>query len=162
MQQMSLNLGGEPLIQKDSAVCFKCGMVAPTESEIKHSPSCPIRGSTVFAGNTSGLQPLGYAVLVMPYEPELNTSLLIVPANVRERTATVETRAIVVAIGSECWRNEKEPRAAVGDRVLIVRYAGNMVVGTADGRQYRMVNDLDIFCRVLTDKGYQLIGDDNG
>jgi co-chaperonin GroES (HSP10) len=159
MKQMSLNFGSPVIKETAQAVCFKCGMAAPTEAEIKHAPSCPTKGSLAFTGNTSGLEPGGYAVLVLPFEPELNASMIIVPANVRERTATVETRAIVVAVGSEAWKDESKPRAVPGDRVLIARYAGIMVVGTADGRQYRMVNDRDIYCRITADKGFSLSGD---
>ena len=98
--------------------------------------------------NTSGLEPLGHAVLVEPYEPEIKQSLIHIPDPVRVRTMMVETRATVIAIGSECWGDEKAPRAKVGDKVFITAFAGYMVVGPLDGKQYRAINDRDLFMRI--------------
>lgn len=96
--------------------------------------------------NPSGLRPLGVAVLVKPYEPEINKSVLVMPETVKERTASVETRAVIVAIGPEAWKDESAPRARLGDKVLISRFAGVMAIGVKDGERYRVVNDRDIFC----------------
>ncbi len=98
--------------------------------------------------NNSGLEPLGVAVLVEPYEPEVKKSIIQMPDSVKDRLSMVETRAIVVAIGSEAWKTEGQPRAAVGDLVLIAKFAGVEAKGTADGKKYRLVNDRDIFCRI--------------
>ena len=101
--------------------------------------------------NTSGLVPLGCAVLVEPYEPEKKGSLIVMPETVKERTLMVETRAKVLAIGSEAWADERIPRAKTGDHVLISKFAGTMAVGIKDGKTYRIVNDRDIFCALETD-----------
>lgn len=98
--------------------------------------------------NPSGLHPLGLAVLVKPYEPEINKSVLVMPETVKERTSAVETRAIVIAVGPEAWKDESQPRARLGDKVLISRFAGVMAIGVKDGERYRIVNDRDIFCRI--------------
>lgn len=98
--------------------------------------------------NESGLKPLGRAVLVIPYEPERKKSLLALPEDVKERSMMVEQRAIVLAIGPSCWDDEPEPRAKIGDKVLVTRYAGHMAKGTRDGKTYRLVNDRDIFCGI--------------
>lgn len=99
--------------------------------------------------NPSGLRPAGRAVLVLPYEPELDRarreSRLIIPETVRESTMMLENRAIVVAVGGAAWDDEREPRAKVGDLVLITKFAGFVSLG-ADGKIYRLVNDRDIFC----------------
>lgn len=98
--------------------------------------------------NKSGLKPLGRAVLVKPYEPEIKKSLIELPETVRERTTMVETRAIVIEAGSQAWNDEKEPRAKPGDKVLIAKFAGVLAVGTSDNERYRLVNDLDIYCKI--------------
>ena len=98
--------------------------------------------------NKSGLKPVGHAVLVEPYEPEIKKSLIELPSQVKERTAMVETRAIVVDVGPAAWEDEKVPRANIGDKVFITKFAGVMAVGIADGKQYRLINDRDIFCRL--------------
>jgi len=96
--------------------------------------------------NESGLRPLGHAVLVEPYEPQKKESLIVMPETVKERTLMVETRAVVVAVGPEAWVDESSPRAAVGDHVMISKFAGVMATGIKDGKSYRFVNDRDIFC----------------
>ena len=101
--------------------------------------------------NKSGLIPLGRAVLVEPYEPEIKKSTIVMPDSVKERTAMVETRAVVVAVGPACWDDESDPRAIPGDIVLIAKFAGVMAKGINDGKAYRLVNDRDIFCRIEED-----------
>ena len=98
--------------------------------------------------NTSGLVPLGRAVLVQPYEPEIKKSMIALPDTVSERTMMVESRAIVVAIGPAAWSDENEARAKPGDKVFITKYAGYMAKGPADGKMYRVVNDRDLFCGI--------------
>ena len=98
--------------------------------------------------NESGLLPKGRAVLVMPYEPDRVSSIIEMPDTVKDRMRTIEQRAIVVAVGPACWADESEPRATPGDKVLVSGFAGFMATGTADGKQYRFVNDKDIFAQI--------------
>ena len=98
--------------------------------------------------NESGLHPKGHAVLVRTVElEEMKASLIHIPASVRTTSAAMEHRAVVVEIGAEAWIEEKEPRAKVGDKVMITRMAGFVAVGN-DELVYRLVNDRDIFCSV--------------
>jgi co-chaperonin GroES (HSP10) len=101
--------------------------------------------------NTSGLKPVGVAVLVEPFEPEFKKSIIQIPVTVRMRTILAETRAIVVEIGPRAWLDEGAPRCSVGDKVLITRYAGTMITGPKDQKIYRFVNDRDIFCVIEAD-----------
>ncbi len=98
--------------------------------------------------NCSGIKPLGHAVLVEPYEPELKTSALYIPPEVRGKMQSADQRVRVIEAGPEAWIDEKQPRARPGDKVMVVRYVGIMIQGTADGKQYRLVNDKDIFCAI--------------
>jgi len=97
--------------------------------------------------NSSGVSPLGRAVLVEYYEPERRNTTIIIPESVRKGETLVEQRATVVEIGPACWPDEP-PRAQVGDRVLIARMSGYALTGPADGKLYRIVNDRDIFARI--------------
>ena len=97
--------------------------------------------------NLSGLEPLGRAVLVAPYEPEKVGSLIEIPEFVKERTTAVDTRVVIVAIGPNCWPDERA-RAVPGDKVLISKMAGHVARGTADGKLYRFINDRDVFARI--------------
>jgi co-chaperonin GroES (HSP10) len=101
--------------------------------------------------NPSGLEPLGVTVLVKPYEPEFRKSIIKIPITVRMRTQLTETRAVIVAIGPEAWQDEASPRARVGDKVMITRFAGAMLTGPLDEEVYRIVNDRDIFARISAD-----------
>jgi len=98
--------------------------------------------------NKSGLRPLGRAVLVKPYEPEVKEGLIKLPDQVKERMSMIEQRAVVLDVGPEAWVKEAKPRASIGDHVLISRYAGIMAVGPLDGQQYRLCNDNDLFCQI--------------
>lgn len=98
--------------------------------------------------NKSGLKPFGRAVLIKPYTPERKESLIVMPADVMERDQMVEQRAVVIEVGKYAWHDEPEPRASAGQKVLVSKFAGYMVKGTADGEQYRLVNDRDIFAGI--------------
>jgi co-chaperonin GroES (HSP10) len=100
--------------------------------------------------NASGLEPLGHAVLVRTYEPQTKSSIIALPDDVRGRMQQLEQRCVVVALGPECWKDEGVPRAKPGDRVLVTKFAGYIAGGdtTADGQNYRLVNDRDIFAKI--------------
>jgi len=98
--------------------------------------------------NESGLKPLGKAVLVKPYQPERKGGMIVIPANVQGRQAMIDHRATVVEVGADAWSDEPQPRAKPGDRVMIAAFSGFMSIGPADGQQYRIVNDRDIFCAI--------------
>lgn len=102
--------------------------------------------------NQSGLEPLGVAVLIQPYEPERKESLIVVPDEIRGKMAMVDSRAVVVAVGPSAWHDEPAPRAKPGDKVLVTKYSGFMVEGPKDGQRYRLVNDRDIFCAIKEEK----------
>jgi len=98
--------------------------------------------------NESGLRPLGRAVLIQPYTPERKTGLIVLPDEVAGRDSMLEQRAIVIEVGKSAWHDEFQPRACPGDKVLVSKFAGHMAQGTADGKQYRFVNDRDIFAAI--------------
>src|SRR5574337_1919391 len=96
--------------------------------------------------NTSGLKPCGRAVLVKPYKiEEFTAGGLLLPDTVRSKDQVAEQRAVMVEAGPTAWRDEPEPRAWPGDRILFSKWAGYQAIGPADGEVYRVVNDSDIF-----------------
>ncbi len=102
--------------------------------------------------NKSGLRPLGRAVLVEPYEPEIRVGKIVIPPQARERMSSAEQRATVIAVGPEAWLEESQPRAKPGDKVMISAYAGAMCIGPLDGKQYRVINCNDIFLSITDEK----------
>ena len=97
--------------------------------------------------NTSGLKPLGRAVLVEPYEATAKSETILILETTKERAASLETRAVVIEVGAACWPDEPA-RARKGDKVLLSNMAGVVAVGPLDGRRYRFVNDRDIFAKI--------------
>ena len=97
--------------------------------------------------NNSGLEAVGRAVLIRPYEIEVRSTIAI-PDHVRKSQQVAEQRAVVIQIGPEAWKDEMEPRAAIGDHVMVTKYAGFQATGPKDGEAYRLINDRDIFCRI--------------
>lgn len=100
--------------------------------------------------NRSGLRPLGHAILVEPYDPEMDKAkgLLVIPDTVSDRQKMVETRARIIDLGAEAWVEESRPRALPGEIVLISKYDGTVAKGPKDGKTYRLVNDEAIYCAV--------------
>ena len=102
--------------------------------------------------NASGLRPAGRAVLVSPYTPERKEGIIIIPDEALGRDQMIEQRAIVIEAGPSAWCDEPQPRASVGDKVLISKFSGYMATGTKDGKPYRFINDRDIFA-VIEEEG---------
>jgi len=101
--------------------------------------------------NTSGLKPLGRAVLMQPYGVEEKTQGgLFLPESVRVKDQLAEQRAVVVEIGPNAWPGEP-PRCKVGDKILFSKWAGHQCTGPDDGQVYRVVNDNDIFMQITSE-----------
>lgn len=98
--------------------------------------------------NESGLKPLGRAVLVVPFEVKKPGSMIVIPDNVRSNQLQIETQVTVIEIGPTAWHDEPVPRAVAGDVVLVGKFAGVMARGPNDGKDYRLINDTDIFCAI--------------
>ena len=116
--------------------------------------------------NLSGLLPVGHAVLLLPYQPEYDAAkragLAIPDEDFRMGGIMTEMRAVVVALGPDCWRNDNDtvaereakpwrPRALPGDKVMVSKFSGAVVHGPLDGKVYRMVNDQDIFVKIVAE-----------
>lgn len=101
--------------------------------------------------NTSGLRPLGRAVLLEHYEPERKVGMIVIPENVHDRTVMLEQRATVIELGAHAYPDEPA-RCKPGDKVLVARMSGYIAKGPADGKKYLMVNDRDIFAQITEEQ----------
>lgn len=106
------------------------------------------QGGSGIQEEASGLIPLGHAVLLKMRDLRLPGGKIFVPDGVRESGAAIDQFGTVVAVGSECWRDEAKPRAVPGDVVVVTKFAGWVTRGPGDQELYRMVNDRDVFCKV--------------
>lgn len=104
-------------------------------------------GLVLKESDSSGIRPKGHAVLGLPYEKPKGNSRIVIPETVKERTQMLEDKIRIIALGAACWSDEPEPRAKVGDLVLIPFLSGRSVRGK-DGILYRMVNDRDVIAEV--------------
>ena len=102
--------------------------------------------------NNSGWHPVGRAVLVMPEALVKKDSVIALPQSVTDRTKLMQDRAQVVAVGAAAWMDEPEARAKPGDNVILAAFSGYILLGK-DGKEYRAVNERDIF--LVEDKGDQ-------
>jgi len=101
--------------------------------------------------NTSGIEPSGHRIVVLPIEKERKTESGIVLTDAyadREDMAQIE--AWVVAVGPSAWADQKVSGrwAQPGDKVLIAKFSGLYHTGP-DGKKYRVINDLDVVARIL-------------
>lgn len=77
--------------------------------------------------------------------------LIEIPESALAQGAAIDQFGTVVEVGSECWLDERKPRAAAGDVVVVTKFAGWVTRGPEDGELYRMVNDRDVFCKVKSE-----------
>jgi co-chaperonin GroES (HSP10) len=104
-----------------------------------------------------------------PIDETVGESPIYVPENVREKYAHAQTIGTLIATGPDAFKEYtttterylgnkwvpfertvtgfSEAFAKVGDRVAFAMYGGLQVEG-ADGETYRILNDMDITCRV--------------
>lgn len=98
--------------------------------------------------NESGLKPLGRCVLVKPSELEMQRGAIQLLDSTVTDAHMLQMRVEVVEVGPHCWSDEPTPRAKAGDIVLVAKMSGHLVKGPKDGKQYRAINERDIFMAV--------------
>lgn len=105
--------------------------------------------------NTSGIQPIGDRVLVLPDGPaekdihrdDGSVVSFALPEETKERMAMAAETGVIVAVGESAWAwNADRTRPFSGDkpvegqRVWFERYAGSLQHGK-DGNLYRLMSD---------------------
>jgi co-chaperonin GroES (HSP10) len=95
--------------------------------------------------NVSGINPVGNRVLLLPVEVQKTSAsgIILATEETSSREQMANTTGVVVAMGDECFADCPTAWCEVGDKVVFAKYAGLMYLGR-DGKQYRMVNDMDI------------------
>ena len=95
--------------------------------------------------NESGINPVGWRVLVKPQEvKQMSKGGIILSTDTnKEREQMGNTTGLVVAMGDQCYADEPAPWCKVGDKIIFAKYAGLLYLGK-DGNQYRMINDKDV------------------
>lgn len=110
--------------------------------------------------NESGRQPIGTKVLVATdwVDDHTKSGLVTLPTETVERMSLAVRTGTLVAIGGGAfsdWPNSDKrwPGVSpkVGDRVDLAMYAGILIEG-ADGRHYRLCQDVDIAAIITKEK----------
>lgn len=95
--------------------------------------------------NVSGINPVGWRILVKPKEiiEKTVSGIIVTTEQTKDREQMGNTTGIVIAMGDQCFADEPAAWCKVGDKVIFAKYAGLLYTG-GDGEQYRMINDKDI------------------
>ncbi len=95
------------------------------------------------SGNTSGLQPVEFKILIEPEEVEQKSvgGIVLVSATT-DKEKMAQVRGKLIAVGGNAFEDWNEPKPKVGDRLWYAKYAGYVIKGD-DGKEYRLANDKD-------------------
>jgi co-chaperonin GroES (HSP10) len=98
--------------------------------------------------NTSGINPVGHRLLVLPEAVEEVTEggIIIHVGNQKDREQLAQIRGTVVAMGSTAYADQKDAWCQVGDFITFGKYSGLIYREneTKDKKEYRVINDLDV------------------
>ena len=95
--------------------------------------------------NVSGINPVGWRILVKPQEIKetSESGIVITSGSYKNREQMANTTGVVVAMGNDCFADEPAPWCKIGDKIIFAKYAGLLYLGR-DGSEYRMINDKDV------------------
>jgi co-chaperonin GroES (HSP10) len=94
--------------------------------------------------NFSGIQPVEDKLLLLPDEATEVIRGIIKPESTRENEAMAQVRALLVSVGGNCFEDWDPPIPVVGNRVMVMKYAGIHGIDGADGRTYQICTARDI------------------
>jgi len=94
--------------------------------------------------NTSGILPVEDKLLLLPDEPAEVIRGIIKPDRVREQERMAQVRALLIAVGGNCFEDWDSPIPVLWNRVMAVKYAGIFGIKGADGRTYQICTARDI------------------
>lgn len=98
--------------------------------------------------NASGITPTGEHILVLPdVSSDMTPGGVAITEDQQSRNTEAAETGILVAVGEDAWlwnadrtRKYEGRKPQIGERVIFERYAGALHY-SADGRQYRMMDD---------------------
>jgi co-chaperonin GroES (HSP10) len=97
----------------------------------------------------------GYRVLVTPDKIQTKTEsgLIIEYAGNEKLEKGARMTGTVVEVGPESWGMHKNkeiiPWCAPGDRIFWAKYAGKEIIDPEDNKEYVVLNDDDVICKVI-------------
>lgn len=101
------------------------------------------------SGNTSGLQPVEYKILIEPQDVEqVSDGGIVLAISTTEKEKMAQVRGKLIAVGGNAFEDWAEPKPQVGDSIWYAKYAGYVIKGD-DGKEYRLANDKDCAAVVI-------------
>ena len=102
--------------------------------------------------NASGINPLGYKIIVLPKEVETKTKGgLFLPETKVEKEGFQRREGIIVAMSPMAFHNPDwpadAPKPQVGDRVMFARYQADEITGR-DGATYWIMQDQSVMATI--------------
>lgn len=102
--------------------------------------------------NTSGINPLGYKLLVLPKEVKEKTAGgLFLPETTVEKDGFQRREGVIVAMSPMAFKfpdwPEGERKPQIGDRVMFARYQADELTGI-DGQKYWIMEDKAIMATI--------------
>ncbi len=102
--------------------------------------------------NGSGVNPLGYKIVVLPKEVESKTKGgLLLPESKVEKDGFQRREGIIVATSPMAFHHPDWPEGArkpqIGDRVMFARYQADEIIGR-DGQAYWIMNDQSVMATI--------------
>jgi len=101
------------------------------------------------------LVPVGHRILVKTKKvEEKSVGGIIIPTDVTKKEQRGMEEGEVIAVGPNAYKafDDGTPWVAVGDTVKFQRYEGILIIdneGKDDEVHYRILNDDDVFCKVV-------------
>ncbi len=114
------------------------------------------------AENESGLTPVEDKLLLLPDEVAAKAGMIHKPEVARAQEQMAQVRALLIAIGGNCFENWGEPHPQVLTRVMVCKYAGILKIEGVDGREYQICTDRDITAIIEVDVDPTTIADFTG
>jgi chaperonin GroES len=104
--------------------------------------------------NPSGIRPTEFKVLILPKVVEEKTKGgILLPDEHKDRQQFAQQEGTIIAVAplaftyasKDEWERAGGQPPKVGDRVSYAKFAGAQMKGPKDGKDYRVVNDKDIY-----------------
>jgi hypothetical protein len=101
--------------------------------------------------NSSGLEPVEDKLLLLPDMVSESVGMIYKPERALAMEQMAQVRALLIAIGGNCFENWGDPIPELFTRVMVCKFAGIQDILGADGLRYQLCTDRDITALITED-----------
>jgi len=109
------------------------------------------RSKVYIDANSSGLDPVEDKLLLLPDMVSESVGMIYKPEQALAQEQMAQVRALLIAIGGNCFENWGDPIPELLTRVMVCKFAGIQDILGADGRRYQLCTDRDITAIITED-----------